>query len=220
ISLSLYGTSYQSDQFFVEGIMTFGQNDFDQKRNVNYTLAGTTVNQVASSDYDGDQFSLALGGGYHFQYNEMTLTTTGRVEYVDTTVDSYNESMSNPNSDGGGWAVALDEQNMDSLTLTLGVDASYALSRSWGILSPQASIEWVHEFEDDSRLISANFVGDPTQEKFLLPTDSVDSDYFNLRLGVSGQFATGGSAYVYYQKLLGYDDLDVDSIGLGFRWAF
>lgn len=221
LSLSIYGTSYQTDQFFIEGIISFSQNDFDQERTVLYQYVDSDViSQKATASYDGDQLSIAIGGGYHFVKGAMTLTPTARIEYVDTSIDSFNEKMSNPSVDGGGWALSLDDQSLDSMTLTLGLDATYAMSQSWGVMVPQASIEWVNEFEDGSRLISGHFVGDPTQEKFVLPTDEFDSSYFNVRIGVSGQFQNGSSGYIYYQRLIGYDDLESNSIGLGFRWTF
>ncbi len=36
--LALYGTYYQSDRFYLDGILAYGKNDYDQSRNVVYSL--------------------------------------------------------------------------------------------------------------------------------------------------------------------------------------
>lgn len=220
LSLSVYGTYYRTDNYFIEGILSYAWNNFDQNRNISYQLVGQdAVNQTAYADYDGDQLSIALGTGMHINKGALTLTPTGKLEYIDTNIDSYGEKI-NGTGAGSGWGVALDDQNLDSMTLTLGINATYAISQNWGVLLPQASVEWVKEFEDDSRLVSGYFLGDQTQEKFILNMDEVDNSYFNLRLGVSGQFENGATGYAYYQRLIGYSNLSVDTIGLGFRWSF
>ena len=94
------------------------------------------------------------------------------------------------------------------------------MSQSWGVLLPQAHFEWVHEFENDREVVNGFFIQDPSQTSFSLNTDRPDSNYFNLRLGVSAQFAKGRSGYFYYRKLLGYDNLDVDSFSAGLRFEF
>jgi outer membrane autotransporter protein len=135
-------------------------------------------------------------------------------------VDGYSEIMSSPTLDGGGWASSIGSQDVKSITLQLGGDVSYAFSQSWGVLLPQAHFEWVHEFEDDSPNVTGFFLQDPSRTSFSLNTDKPDSDYFNLRLGVSAQFAAGRSAHIYYRKLIGYDNLDLDAIGAGVRIEF
>ncbi len=68
--------------------------------------------------------------------------------------------------------------------------------------------------------MNGHFLGDSTQTSFDLFTDEVDTDYFNLRVGVSAQFAKGTSAYIDYRKLLGYSDLDIDAFSAGVRMDF
>ncbi len=219
-NLSLYGTFFQNSGLYLDGVASFGRNNYDQRRNIRYNIDSVSVDQTASSDFDGDQWSASFGGGYSFSRGALAFGPTAQIEYVNSDVDGYEETMSNPNADGGGWATAIEDQEVDSFTLQLGGDLSYAISQSWGVLLPQVHAEWVHEFEDDAQNVVGHYILDPSNTAFSLNTDSPDSDYFNVRLGVSAQFAQGRSAYLYYRKLLGYRDLDVDSFSAGVRLEF
>ncbi len=216
-SATLYGTLYQSDQFFIDAIASYGSNVYEQDRSINYTLDVTTVNQTLSADYDGDQYSATIGAGYHMTLGSVTITPTARFEYVSVKLDAYEEVVSDVNGNGGGWGMRLSDQDVESQTFSVGADVSKAISRSWGVWLPQLSLAWVREFEGDSRVINGNFLGDTSRESILLPLDAADDNYFNLRVNFLGQFAQGNSFYIYYQKLLAYDGLDIDSYGLGFR---
>ncbi|HXH03232.1 MAG TPA: autotransporter outer membrane beta-barrel domain-containing protein [Candidatus Competibacteraceae bacterium] len=219
-SLSLYGTWYQSERFYLEGSLTYGRNDYDQSRNIRYTLGSTIVEQAAFADFDGEQWDVMLGGGYEFHQGGWTFGPVGRLEYIKIDVDGYSEQMSSPSAAGSGWAVQIDDQTLKSFTLSLGGQVSYAMSQSWGVLVPQANAQWVHEFEDDSRFITGRLIGDPSGQSFNLPTDSVDRNYFTVGIGASAVFPQGASAYLFYQKVLGYEDFDLDSVNLGVRWEF
>ena len=219
-SLSLYGTYYHDQGLFLDGLITYGSNDYDQRRNIRYNIDAVSVEQAAFSDFDGDQWSAAFGGGYNFNRGALSFGPTGRLEYVSADVDGYSETMSNPTADGGGWATRVSDQDKDSFTLQLGGGVAYAISQNWGVLVPRANLEWVHEFIDDDEFVNGSFLQDPTGTSFDLFTDRVDTDYFNLRVGVSAQFAKGTSAYLDYRKLLGYSDLDIDAFSAGVRMDF
>jgi outer membrane autotransporter protein len=219
-SLSLYGTFYRDEGLYLDGILTYGRNDYDQRRRIIYNIDEVSVNQTAKSSFDGHQWSAALGGGYSFNRGALNFGPTLRLEYVKADVDGYQERMSDPEADGGGWAARIGDQEAKSFTSQLGGEVSYAMSQSWGVLIPQAHFEWVHEFKDGDEVVTGFFVQDPSQTTFALDTDSPDSNYFNLRLGVSAQFAKGRSGYFYYRKLLGYDNIDVNAFSAGLRLEF
>ena len=221
-SLTVYGTYYQDENFYLDSSLSYGWHDYDQDRNIRYNLASnnTVVDQTLLADYDGSQFSFTLGGGYEFSQGAFSFGPVSQLQYVDADVDGYQERAADSNSDGSGWTVELDDQEYESLTLSLGGQTSYVMSQSWGVLVPQARFDWVHEFEDDNRLISGRFLGDPSRTQFSLPTDEADSDYFNLGLGMSAIFSEGKSAFLYYQTTLGFDDLEHHSFSGGIRWEW
>lgn len=100
-SLSLYGTYYQSDNFYIEGIIDYGWNDYDQQRNVHYRLPGVDVQQRFTSQYSGKQFFVDLGAGYNFTRDNWIFGPKIRLSYLDMQVDSFRERV---NNDGPGSA--------------------------------------------------------------------------------------------------------------------
>lgn len=219
-TLTLYGTYYLESGLYLDGAVGYSWNDFEQRRNIRYDIGSVRVDQSAKSDFDGSQWSASFGGGYSFSRGALSFGPTARLEYVETKVDGFQERMSNPTADGGGWATRIDDQDVSSFTSQIGAEVSYAVSTSWGLLIPNLQVQWVHEFEDGSENVVGHFVQDTSRTKFSLPTDSFDPDYFNLQLGLSAQFANGRSGFLYYRKLVGYSDLDAYTIGAGVRMEF
>lgn len=221
LSLTLYGVYYPTANVYLNGSLSFGGSKYDQERAIRYALAdGTTVDQRAISDFDGDQWSFSVDGGYELSNGPWTYGPLARLQYIKAEVDGYRERMSDPDASGSGWGLAIDEQDFESLTFSLGGQVSFASSQSWGVLQPTLRAEWVHEFEDDTDFVVGRFLGDPSGEQFRLPTDATDANYFNLGVGVSAVFARGSSAFLFYQATLGFDDLSYYSLGAGVRWEF
>lgn len=219
-NIGLYGTYFHGEGFYAEGNLTYIGNSYDQKRRVQYQIGNSLVGQTASADYDGQQWSGMLGAGYTLSNGPLSYGPVARIEYTDASVDGYRESMSNPSASGGAWATRIDDFDQDSLTSTLGADISYALSTNWGVVVPQLHASWVHQYRNSALNVTGAFLDDPTQSLFNIVSDKPDTDYFNTRLGVSAQMAGGVSAFFYYEKILGYRDLDLDAFGAGVRMLF
>jgi outer membrane autotransporter protein len=219
-NFSLYGTYFQDSGLYVDGVLTYGSSDYDQRRNIRYTLGSTVIDQEARASFDGSEWSASIGGGYQMSRGALTFGPTARIEYIKTDVDGYDETMSNPTGNGGGWATHINSQDLKSFTSKLGGEVSYAVSTSWGVLLPSAQVEWVHEFEDNAGNVSGFYLQDTSQTAFSLATDDLDQNYYNLTLGVSAQFAEGRTGYISFRKLFGYDDLDVHSVNAGLRMEF
>lgn len=219
-SVSLYGTYFRGESLYVDGVLTYGSNDYDQERNIRYRIGNEFVNQTASADYDGNQWSGAIGVGYDIPRGPWTFGPVARLQYVSADVDGYSERMSNPSGPGGGWPTRIDDLDQESFTSTIGGNLSRAIGTEWGVVLPQLHLSWVHEFRDDAVAVNGSFLQDPTGGVFSIRSDRPDSDYFNARLGVSMQLARGNSAFLYYNKVFGYRDLDVDTVGAGVRLEF
>lgn len=223
---SLYGTYYVLEQLYVDGILGFGWNDYRLDRVINYGLgvipSGPTplVNQIARTDTNGHQFSFSVGAGYDFKQGPWTYGPLARLQYIKLNIDGYQEKINNTNP-GFGWALALDSQDVESLTTVLGGRASYAISTGLGVLLPQVRIEWEHEFKDDSRLITARFVYDPQRQfpdhTIRFTTDSPDRNYANLGVSLSATFRGGIAAFIDYETVLGLAHVSRHDITLGVR---
>lgn len=235
-NFSIYGTYYIAN-FYIDGIAGFGWNDYDIARNIRYSIRErnvdaalvmperlVVVNQTARGDTDGRQYSFSVGGGYDFNISGWTVGPLVRMTYTKLDVDGYRERIDNTRP-GFGLVLNFDDQRVESFTTVLGGQISYAISTGIGVLLPQVRFEWEHEFKNDRRTIRANFVHDPTptsdpESQIRLVTDDPDRDFFNIGVGLSATFRGGVSAFVYYETVLGLEDVTRHHVALGIRKEF
>ncbi len=219
--LTLYGTYYPSGHFYIDGMVNYGWNDYDQRRNVAYRVQNADINQSFDSSYGGQQFFIDLGAGYEFARGNLSFGPEVRLSYLDVRVDSFQERADGSNP-GSAWAVAIEEQNLQSLVSSVGGRASYLIDQPWGVLQPQVEFSWLHEFEDDSHFVRGRFIEGAVvpDNLFQLVMDPVDKDYFRLGLGLSARFNRGPSALIQYRTLFGYQNLEDHAITTELRWEF
>lgn len=221
---SLHASWFPTDTVFVDLIAGAGQGDLEQDRVIAYTLLGTTVDQVARGETDFDQLfgTLALGWdlGGKGGSGAWQVSPEARVEWLEVDVDGFSEVMSDPTAPGNGLGLEIDAQSFTSLTGNLGLQIARAHSTSWGVLLPAVSAEWVHEFEDGVELLTGRFLGDPTDETYVLQSDEAVEDYGRLGASLTAVTAGGGSFFVQVLHLVGYDNLESTSFSLGGRLEF
>lgn len=209
-SLSIFGTYYLSDKFYIDAIATYGWNDYDSTRNIVFPgFSGS-----AKGDTDGTQLGLSASGGYNVSRGGLTFGPYARVEYIYVKIDSFTETGADELN------LSIDSQRVRSLTTALGGQMFYAISTGWGVLSPNARLEWEHQYKDRSRRLTGTFAVDPLQTVFAVPTDDPDKDYFNLGLGVAAQFQRGRSAFIHYETVLDREDVTNHSFIGGIRVEF
>ncbi|MBE7446435.1 MAG: autotransporter outer membrane beta-barrel domain-containing protein [Planctomycetia bacterium] len=209
---SIYGTCFLNN-FYLDGIVSFGWDDYDSKYKVN--------DSRLKGNPDGTQFASSMSTGYDFNIGGFTIGPVGRVNYSQVDIEGHQIKGDSETK------LEIDHQDAESLKSFLGVEASYAFKvpKSFekvrlGVVVPQIRLEWVHEYENDSRDIDANFVNISSGTPLRFSTDSPDRDYLNLGLGLSSVFAGGISAYVYYETPLGLDDVTTHNISGGVRIEF
>jgi uncharacterized protein with beta-barrel porin domain len=223
-NLSGYGSWYH-DAWYVDGVLTWGNNDYDLTRRIRYAIAGlaggaTTVDQVATASPGSDQLAFALSVGRGFNRGAWSFGPYARATYTRLDFDGYRERLSDPTGPGSGLAVEVDGRELTSLEGVIGGKATYTSSRSWGILMPSIQVEWLHEFEDDVENLVSRFVNDPTGTNIVVPGEPVDSDYFNVGIGLSAVFANGRSGFLYYEHRAGQENFSQDSLAIGVRLEF
>ena len=223
-SLSAYSTWYRDNAWYLDGVATIGSNDYDLDRRIRYALpaAGggvTQVDQIALASTGGDQRSLALSFGRDFQKGAWSLGPYLRGTYTRVDFDAYSE-RTDASLPGAGLGLAVDARELESQTAVLGGKASYAMSRDWGILMPHVQLEWEHEFQDDPDSLVARFLHDPTHTPIRTDGEALDTDYYNLGLGLSALFPGGKSAFLYYERLIGASGQSQDNLSLGVRIEF
>ena len=225
-SLFIYTTWYGRDGWYLDGMLGYTHNDHDQERNIRYSISGfgipalTQVDNTADSSNDSDEWSFSLQLGRTFQLGGVALGPYARYDFATTDIDGYRETMSRPNANGAGLAVAIDGQDYDSHILALGAQAYTDFRAGSTLLVPQVSAEYVHEYDNDNEPITGRFVDALSDTSFSIPTDDPDRDYFNVGAGLTAFVQDDLQLYLQYQAQLGYADLDLYNVQAGMKVDF
>lgn len=214
-----YFTYFREERFYLDALATYGRNDYQSERHIVFGSGAGAVDRTALGDTDGTQFSLGVGTGWDFNRGGLVIGPHLGAYYFQVEVDAFNEV------DGGGLNVAIDDQSSRSKTVNAGGHLSYAWLTGWGVLVPNAKLDWVHEFADNSdtvsfRFVNDPFVGDPADPSpaITLTSDRPDPNYLIWSLGVSAQFIYGLSGFVNYQAHSGYRGVTLGEWTAGARW--
>jgi outer membrane autotransporter protein len=216
VSLSLYG-NWTNGPWYVDGHLSYSWIDYDTRRNIVVPTFTSVpgINTSATGSTKGRQGTVSVGVGYDWKAQGMTVTPYGRLGYLHLDIDGFTESE-NISSLG----LDINSQSMNSLQTALGIRASGVISTSYGVLGPYAGVEWNHEFQDNSRNITAAYTFDPFRTFFVIPTDGPDRDFFTLSLGMSAQFARGMAGFVSVQSVQGLSHVTNTGVTLGLRAEF
>jgi outer membrane autotransporter protein len=209
-SLSFYGNYYPLDSLYLDWVVGYGRNDYSGDRRLQFG----PVDTIADYDADGDQYSASATVGYQTSWQAWQYGGYLRFDYIHTSIDDYAESG------GAGLALAIAEQNSRSLESALGARLGRAFSLRSGVLIPGIELEWVHQWQGDPRRIMATFAEAPDSGSFSIQTESQDENYLQAGLSLTGVFTGGKSGFLRYQTGLGRDQIDDQTIEVGFRIEF
>ena len=199
---TFFGSFVPTADAYVDAIVNIGHNNYDGRRQ-----SGTTS---FSGDTSGNQWGFALSAGYAFNNGALALTPYGRVEYVDAKVDGFTES-------GGSGVATISDQRIKATTLSLGAQASYAISTSWGVLIPNGRIEFQHLANSSRSDLTAQ-----SGSTAPVPISVVgqDKNYGTFAVGASGVFGSGVTAFFNYQQLFGKSNVRDQLYTVGLRIDF
>lgn len=210
---SLYA-SYNHGGFYADAIFSYAYDAFDLVRRINYA----TIHRTASGDTHGNQYSGSLGGGYEFHLDQLaeglSVGPRARFDYAYEQIRSFTESGAN------GLNLRYDGYDIESAVSVLGAEASYAVSTSFGVVTPQLRVDWNHEFAADPARVKARFAADPNEVVFFVRPARLNRDFCRLAAGVVGTFPHGISAFVDYETVLGLNGVENHVVHLGGRYEF
>ena len=86
---------------------------------------------------------------------------------------------------------------------SLGIQASVGIETSFGILVPQASVAWVHEYANDDRNIDARLVEAPAGPGFTFQREPPARDWANIGLGISALLPNGLQPFIQFATMQG-----------------
>ena len=215
INLTQYGTFYPHPQWYLDWTLQIGQGKFDLERKLDFTVGGVTVNERAKGSTDGNHYGGSVGGGWELVSRTGFVSQIyANLRYFKTDIDAYTESSAN------GLNLNVDGQSIKSTTGKLGAQISKALSYSWGVLAPQANLNYLYEFNTDGQSINARFASDPLNTQFVFTTEPRDESYFTVSAGAVTLFPGGFTAYLQYEYYFELENYSQSVWSLGARMEF
>lgn len=208
--------SYYIKDFYIDGLINYARDNYDSKRRINYTDSGGTIDRTALGDTRGNQLSFGLGSGYDFNHGGWTFGPQVASYYLNATVNDLMETGAK------SYNTFINNSQSQSFTLSAGGHISYTFTPSWGVISPYARVDLVHEFIDDPEILEIGFIVDPSagadgMSMTELTTERLDSNYVNWAAGVTAQFKHGLSGFIDYQTTTGYSGFSIHDISVGVR---
>jgi outer membrane lipase/esterase len=227
-SATLFGSWFPADNAFVDVSFNGGVKNNESRRFV--TLTRLRRNQFsgvefividipearADSEYDATELGGDVRLGYDFQFGRFTLGPRVAARYRRIDIDAYAEQGDTI------MKLAFDKQTEDSLRSVAGMQASAAFTVGGTVLVPQLNGEWIHEFRNDQRYITARFVDDyrANATRLRFQNEAPDRDVYVGRFSLVAVFQAGVSAFITAEKLFGHDYQDQYGGSVGVRVEF
>lgn len=211
-SLSLFGSLYSRDRFYIDGMLTYGTSAYDLDRRIALETGGA---DVSTADTDGDELSASLGAGYNWHHNNINARLFTFINYIDANIDGYAETVS-----GSSSAAVVDGMDLQSLIANVGVELSWNINSQLGVFTPMLSIAHEHQYADDSVYVTGRFVGGLDAGEFAFNASDRDDNYLTAQLGVNAVLKNGISAFVSYDSFIDRKDFSSGQLSVGARWEF
>ena len=201
-TLAMYGSYHPGERLFVDGLLGYQRLSYDLERFV------TANDGRVRGSRDGDQWFASLSIGTDLTRGAAQLTPYARVDAMRATLDPYTERGD------AIYALTYGEQDVDTTTGNIGLRMAFRRNATWGAFSPQARLEYQHDFTADSRTFMqyADLLG-PT---YATSVSGYDRSRFMLGLGVLFDFGTY-SLQVDYRGVVGSSDQRDNALQLMFQ---
>ncbi len=210
--LLLFGAYRPVDAGFVQFSAGVTQKSNDRDRPASYTAeSGVVYSGQPRTDYDANEYRAGILAGYDYSNGPYTVGPRFGLDWVRTEFDTYSERGTS------GLELTFHGDDVTSMQSTVGIQGSMAIGTGFGVLLPQLSLDWKHEFDNDQRDVQVSFVGDTRAKRFVYETEDPDRDFFELNAAVIFVLPRGVHAFANYRTLLGHKFFDSHAISLGLR---
>lgn len=233
---------YQGERLTMSGSIGAQRLSYDVVRKIKYPSFNpdlASANSVANSQPETDIRVATFNVGYAFGSRKATLEPYLNVEYLDATVDAFDEERSinllSNNNVSKRFDLSISEQQFDSFDTALGLRMQYVVTPRFGVIVPFITLAAHRELADDARTITAGYAALRDvlgTRSFVVPTDPADESYAVATAGFSivlrggrqrqagGAIVGGLSAFVQIRTVGGLRNFDDTVTTGGFRYEF
>ncbi len=129
---------HQKGQWYVDGDLSFEQNQYQTTRNVSFP----GINRTANGSFDGQAYTVFATTGYHFPVELFTITPLASLQYSHINIGNYTETG------GGDINLAVNARSYDYVESGLGVKVARDFAYGGLVFSPDIHAKWFHEFDN------------------------------------------------------------------------
>jgi outer membrane lipase/esterase len=208
-SVTAYGAARVGGSSYLSALATVGNINYD---NVHRDIPLGVATRTESGSTSGNYSALRIGGGMDVAYGQWSIGPLANLTWQKVGVDSFSENGTNSTS------MAFGSQTRKALTGSMGARTSYAMQSPLGELRPYAQLTYEHEFDNDTRYVTANVIGMPGS--FSLPAYLPDRNYALLGAGLMAQLSKAVSAVISLNSVLMQKDAHSTAVGVNFRFHF
>ncbi len=215
-----YGSFLPIENLFVQVSANYGITTNKRKRFAFFQEEGSSDAAIAGvsgrpqANFDADQYGAFVTTGYGLSFGPFTLTPRAGYEWQRMAYETYRESGNS------GLELKYDSFNITSSLSTMGLMGSYAISTGYGVLVPQASFDWKHQFDLDQQKLDVSFIDDTRSKKFKYQNEEPDRNYYEINAGLVFVMPNGFQAFGNYRTITSNSIYDSDAYTLGLRYNF
>jgi outer membrane autotransporter protein len=189
-SLGAYLHRDKNDRY-ATAIATFGFNQYQTRRQI----AVGPINRTAKADYNGNEFAFYLERGHNYRWLSGQFQPYAALEYIHVNQGGFIES------DADSVNLAVAPIHAGAFRTLLGTRLSRQFATGGGrLISLEGRALWRHELLDQSRIIDAQFAGQPGGA-FAVAGLNVDRDAAILGGGLTVHPHLGLKLYLNYDVM-------------------
>ena len=219
------GLTYASftpiENLFIQMNAGVAYKNYDRNRLATFTeinpetgIIRTNVANITGSNYAGQDYNAGTLAGYDMNFGSFTIGPRASFNWVRNNYNNYNESGNS------GLELRINNDHRTSLQSRFGAMASNAFSTGFGVIVPQAGVDWIHEFANNQRDISFSFLGDTRSKTFTFQNQSPDRDFLEINAGSSLVLPHGIQTFVNYRGIAGNSYYSGHGVNAGVRLEF
>jgi uncharacterized protein with beta-barrel porin domain len=204
--IALYG-EYADGPWDLRGAATYSRHGVEATRHIAYG----SVARVAEADYDANQYTLYLRGGYDLPGPALsTLQPYVSLAYSRLDRPDFNETGA------GSLDLQVEDETTESLVSVLGLRARW--DQEWGKarVQPELRIGWAHQFLDDTDVMSANLAGAPSAlgyQGFTVRSPATGRDSLVLGAALTAEVGKSTRLFLSYDGVMNGDQSDHAFVG-------
>jgi outer membrane autotransporter protein len=225
-SATLYGL-YEWDGPYITAAVGYQRYHFDESRLITYPSNNIEVaspDATASGDSSIDSILTTFSAGWTFNWHAAAAEPYVNFQFRTAHMDGFTETSTDNGSTtptDAGFGLTYLPQQYRTLDGALGLRLQYSLTPRFAVIVPYVRAEFHHNFLADAYSVESSYdvlASDGPQLK--VPTDSLDTHYYEFAGGFSLVLKHGIQGFLQYQMTSGMQYVESRQITGGVRAEF